>query len=170
LSFTRKAIRKFQQQRLGFEDGRVDPGKKTVAELNTADLAEFEGISDVDERRSVILRPHPELNFTRGRMATLKAAGGSLTFSALTQAWLPTAVQDNIRATLERIFAPGTPAFTWGQARSPLTAHLSLPRSIDRAVQKTIGDLDKELDAAIALAYLLVSGYTRGVRPLGGTW
>src|SRR4051794_20879638 len=59
VSLTREAIRKFQQRRLGFQDGRVDPGQKTLAELNRADLAEFEGITDGDERRSVILRPHP---------------------------------------------------------------------------------------------------------------
>jgi hypothetical protein len=158
LSFTRKAIRKFQQQRLGFEDGRVDPGQKTLAELNTADLAEFEGITDVDERRSVILRPHPELNFTRGRMATLKAGGGSLTFSAQTQAWLPAAVQNNISATFERILAPGTPAFTWGVGPfDAYHAHLCLPRSFEGdPAQLAIAAQDRELVAAIDALRLAV--------------
>jgi hypothetical protein len=127
---TLQAIRGFQQKTAGvFVDGRVDPGQTTMQALNARDLHQFEGITDVEERRSIILRPLPAWNFTRGDFTTLtNIAGLALTFDPDSTAWLPQGIQDQLTMLFNLLLDPAhAPAATWGVGPTDwFHCHLSL--------------------------------------------
>src|SRR5581483_11452126 len=83
--------------------------------LNQVALPEFEGVTDRLEQRSIILRPLPEWNFTRGDYETLTSSAGlTLSFDG-TAAWLPAKIQDSLLAILNRLLDPAEdPSATWG--------------------------------------------------------
>ena len=89
------AIRLFEAT-LGSFDGRIDPHDATMAALNAVALSEFEGVTDLLERRSIILRRNRVWNFTRGDFKTLtEFAGLSLTFDP-SSVWLPDALKQRL--------------------------------------------------------------------------
>jgi hypothetical protein len=107
------AIRDYESSR-GAVDGRIDPGDSTMVALNAIPLSEFEGVTDVFERRSIILRVNPQWNFTRGAYKTLTDRGRSLTYDPSTT-WLPNDLKTRILTILNTILDPAqVPSNTWG--------------------------------------------------------
>jgi hypothetical protein len=108
------AIQNFQSF-FGPANGRIDPDDATMAQLNAIALPDFEGISDPLEVQSIILRPNPQWNFTRGDYVSLtQFAGLTLTFDP-NSTWLP----DSLKTRYINIFnslllASLDPAPTWG--------------------------------------------------------
>jgi len=111
------AIRVFQEEALGvpIRTGRIDPGDKAMAALNSIALSSFEGVEDRLEQLSIILRPFHEWNFTRGDWKSLtEFAGLELRFDE-TSFWLPDVLKSRLLASFNGLLPPSEPtAPTWG--------------------------------------------------------